>query len=124
MTYHVDRFYAAVTTLAGDGHIKQRLTRAYTDNLLAIEDDELPIELKEIFADLKRRMHIVAPLNGEGAIRGSVRKMSAREASECAKSVVYLYRELLRQSDSAQGTLSLSGDEAQAVPPFLVKSLS
>jgi len=124
MTYYVDRFYAAVTTLACDGHIKQRLIRAYTDNLLAIEDDELPIELKETFADLKRQMHIVAPLNGEGAIRGSVRKMSAREASECAKSVVYLYRELLRREDSAQGTLSLSGDEAEVVPPFLVKSLS
>ena len=124
MTYHVDLFYAAVTTLAGDGHIKQRLTRAYQDNLLAIEDDELPIELQEIFADLKQRMHIVAPLNGEGAIRGTVRKMSAREASECAKSVVCLYRELLRQSDSAQRTLSLSGDEATVVPPFLVKSLS
>ncbi len=124
MTYHVDRFYAAVTTLAGDGHIKQRLIRAYQDNLLAIEDDELPIELKEIFAGLKRRMHTVAPLNGEGAIRGSVRKMSAREASDCAESVVYLYRELLRQSDVAQELLPLSGDEPHAVPPFLVKSLS
>jgi len=124
MSYHVDRFYDAVTMLTGDGHIKHRLTRAYQDNLLAIEDDELPIELKETFADLKRRMHAETPLNGEGAIRGSVRKMSVREASECAKSVVFLYRELLQQSDSAQGTLSLSGDESHGAPPFLVKSLS
>ncbi len=124
MTYHVDCFYAAVTTLTGDGHIKQRLIRAYQDNLSAIEDDDLPIELKETFADLKRRMHLVRPLNGEGEIRGSVRKMSVREACECAASVVYLYRELLHQADTAQGTLSLSGDEPHVVPPFLVKSLS
>ena len=75
-------------------------------------------------AGLKRRMHMVVPLNGEGAIRGSVRKMSVSEASECAESVVYLYRELLQRPDTAQQMLSLSGDEQHAVPPFLVKSLS
>ena len=68
MTYHVDRFYAAVSILAGDGHIKQRLMRAYQENLDDISEDELPVDLKKRFAGLKSRMHRVAPLNGEGPI--------------------------------------------------------
>ena len=124
MTYHVDRFYAAVAVLAGDGHVKHRLIRAYKDNLAEIEDDELPIALKESFADLKRRMYNVTPLKGEGAIRASVRKMSAGEASECAVAILSIYSELLGISDDAQVSLPLSGEEANVVPPFLVKSIS
>ncbi len=124
MTYHVDRFYAAVAVLAGDGHVKHRLIRAYKEYLAEIEDDELPIALKESFADLKRRMYNVTPLKGEGAIRASVRKMSAGEASECAVSILSIYSELLRLSDDAQVSLPLTSEEGQVVPPFLVKSVS
>jgi hypothetical protein len=123
MTYHVDRFYAAVSILAGDGHIKQRLMRAYQDNLDEISEDELPVDLKERFARLKTRMHHVTPLNGEGPICASVRKMSANEASDCAVSVVSLYGEVVRQSENLQDPLPLQ-EEPQKVPPFLVKSVS
>jgi len=124
MTYHVDRFYAAAAVLAGDGHIKHRLIRAYTDNLVDIEDDELPIALKESFADLKRRMHSVAPLNGEGPIRASVRKMSTGEAGECGVMLLRLYAEVLRQDDGLSDVATLVDDDAPVVPPFLVKSVS
>ena len=123
MTYHVDRFYAAVSVLAGDGHIKQRLMRAYQDNLDSISEDELPAELKQLFADLKSRMHRVAPLNGEGPICASVRKMSVHEASDCAVSVVSLYGEVVKQSENLQDPLPLD-EEAPSLPPFLVKSVS
>lgn len=124
MTYQVKRFYAAVAMLAGDGHIKHRLIRAYQDNLADIDEDELPIALKEVFADLRSRMHTVTPLKGERAIRASVRKMSAGEASACANTILSLYSDMLRLSDDAQSSLALTGDEAQLVPPFLVKSVS
>ena len=124
MTNQINRFYAAVALLAGDGHIKHRLIRAYQDNLADIDDDELPIALQEAFADLKSRMYTVTPLKGEGAIRASVRKMSAGEASACATTILSLYSDMLRLSDDAQSTLALTGDEAQVVPPFLVKSVS
>jgi len=123
MTYHVDRFYAAAAVLAGDGHIKHRLIRAFTDNLVDIEDDELPIALKEPFADLKRRMHYVAPLNGEGPIRASVRKMSSVEAGECGVMMLELYAEMLRLDDGAREA-PISAEDAHVVPPFLVKSVS
>lgn len=123
MTYHVDRFYAAVSVLAGDGHIKQRLMRAYQDNLDDISEEELPRQIKKTFSKLRRRMHRVAPLNGEGPICASVRKMSVHEASDCAVSVVSLYSEIIRQAGDLQDPLPVQGDQ-DGVPPFLVKSAS
>jgi len=123
MTYHVDRFYAAVSVLAGDGHIKQRLMRAYQDNLDDITEDELPRPIKKPFSKLKRRMHRVAPLNGEGPICASVRKMSVHEASDCAASVVSLYSKIVRRTGDSQDPLPLQEDQ-ENVPAFLVKSVS
>ena len=122
MTHHVDRFLAAVTALARHGHIKQRLIKAYEDNLADISEDELPIVLKEPFTDLKQRMYRVSPLNGEGPICASVRKMSIDEASDCATAIVSLYDELVRCSEKAEVTLVSDGEERVGVPPFLVKS--
>jgi hypothetical protein len=67
-------------------------------------------------------MNRVSPLNGEGPICASVRKMSVEEAAECAVSVVSLYGEIARLGDSGQAILPLDGKEQEVVPPFLVKS--
>ena len=122
MSYQVDRFYAAVSVLAGHGHIKQRLIKAYEENLGEINEDDLPKSLKKPFSELRHQMHRVSPLNGEGPICASVRKMSVDEASECAVSMVSLYGELSRLSDSDGTVLPLEDQEAEVVPPFLVKS--
>jgi hypothetical protein len=123
MTYHVDRFFDAVTVLAGHGHVKQRLIRAYEENLADINDDELPIAVKQPFADLKQQLYRVTPLNGEAPVCASVRKMSAGEAGECAIAIVTLYREMLagRQSQG-ENVVPLDTEELSPVPPFLVKS--
>ena len=123
MTNHVERFHAALTVLAGHGHIKQRLIKAYEENLVEINEDELPISIKQSFADLRQQMHGVTPLNGEGPICASVRKMSFDEASECAASVVTLFGVVSRTQDDRQGTLSLNDGKEARVPPFLVKSV-
>ena len=122
MANHVDRLYAAVAVLAGHGHIKQRLISAYEDHIDVIKDDEIPIAAREAFADLKQKMYQVAPLNGEGPICASVRKMSIVEASECASSVVEMYREVCRQGGEAQVALPLDQNAEEKVPPFLVKT--
>lgn len=122
MSYHVDHFYAAISVLAGHGHIKQRLIKAFEDNLVDISEDDLPIALKEPFADLKQQMFRVAPLNGEGPICASVRKMSIEEASECAVSVLALYREIVSAADVGDAALALEDQDRDPVPPFLVKS--
>ncbi len=123
MTNHVEQFHAALTVLAGHGHIKQRLMRAYEDNLANVREDELPIAVQQSFADLRRQMHGVVPSNGEGHICASVRKMSCDEASECAASVVTLYGAISRLQDDTQVSLPLTEGEETRVPPFLIKSV-
>ncbi len=120
MSNHVNRFYAAVSVLAGHGHIKQRLVKAYEENLAVIEDEDLPIAVKQSFADLRHMMSQIAPVKREGRIRASVRKMSVKEADECAHKIIDLYRDIVQYRDNGQEPLPL-GDQA-AVPPFLVHS--
>ncbi len=124
MSNHVKRLYAAVSVLTGHGDIKQRLIKAYEENLAVIEDDDLPIALKQTFADCRHKMSQVAPLNGEGRIRASVRKMSIVEADSCARKLLDIYSDIIRFEDSAQESLPLNIAERVAVPPFLVKSKS
>ena len=123
MTYHVDRFYAAVSVLAGDGHIKQRLIRAYQENLDDIAEGDLPRELKQAFRELRSRLNSVPPLSGEGTVCASVRKMSITEARECAVKIVDLYGEVIRQAETLEDPIQLH-EENVKVPPFLVKSVS
>jgi len=123
MTDHLDRFHAALTVLAGHGHIKQRLIRAFDEFLVDIHEDELPIAMKQSFVDLRREMHRVTPLNGEGPICASVRKMSLAEASEIAGRIVTLYGEIARRRDDTQTSLPLAETEETRVPPFLVKTV-
>jgi len=119
----IDRLQAALTVLAGHGHVKQRLTKAYEEHLVEIDDDELPIAMKQAFADLRVLMHQVAPLKGESPVCASVRKMSLEEASECAAEVVKLYGEISRLRDEVEVSLPLGDGKPTRVPPFLVKSV-
>ena len=122
MSNHVNRFYAAVSVLAGHGHIKQRLVKAYEENLAVIKDDDLPIAVKQSFADLRHMMSRVDPLKGEGPIRASVRKMSVEEVDECAHKIIDLYGDMIRYSDNAREPLPMQIGDQPAVAPFLVKS--
>ncbi len=122
MSNHITRFYAAVSVLAGHGYIKQRLVKAYEENLAVIEDEDLPIVVKQSFADLRHMMSQVEPLNGEGPIRASVRKMSVEEADECSHKMIDLYGDMIRYSDNRQQALPLQIGDRPAVAPVLVKS--
>ena len=125
MTDHVDCFYAAVAVLAGHGHIQQRLISAYEDHLDTVCAEDLPAVTQAPFAELRDRMQRVAPLNGEGPICASVRKMSVQEASACAVSIVDLCREVARYDSEAQAHQTAEADviaNDEPVPPFLVKT--
>ncbi len=121
MSNHVNRFYTAVSVLAGHGRIKQRLVKAYEENLAVIEDEDLPIAVKQSFADLRHMMSRVEPVKREGRIRASVRKMSVAEADECAHKMIDLYGDMIRYSDNAQEPLPMQIGGRPAVPPFLIK---
>ncbi len=121
MSNHVNSFYAAVSVLAGRGRIKQRLVKAYEENLAVIEDEDLPDAVKQSFADLRHMMSWVDPVvKREGRIRASVRKMSIGEADECAHKMIDLYGDMIRYSDNAQQPLQIV--DRPAVPSVSVKS--
>lgn len=123
MSNHTHRFYAAVSVLTGHGNIKQRLIQAYEENLAVVDEHDLPIVIKPTFVDLQQMVSQVAPLNGEGRIRASVRKMSVCEADACAQKILDMYRDIIRYDDSAQDSIPLRVAEQPAIPPFLVKSV-
>ena len=123
MADHLNRFHAALLVLAGHGHVKQRLIKAFEEHLKEIHEDELPSGLRRTFADLRDELHRVSPLNGEGPICASVRKMSLDQAGDCAGRIVTLYGELVRQDDLAQPGVAAANEAEKHVPPFLVKSV-
>jgi hypothetical protein len=122
MSNHAHRFYAAVSVLAGHGDIKQRLIQAYEENLAIIDDHDLPIVIRQSFADLREMLSQVAPLNGEGRVRASVRKMSVPEADAGAQKMLALYADIIRLEDSSEDFLPRKAAEKTKLPPFLVKS--
>jgi len=122
MRTQADRLFGAVSVLVTHGPIKQRLIRAYEENLEPIEEDELPIEVQDSFAGLRRLMHGVAPAGGEGSVCASVRKMSKVEADRCAQLIVEIYGGVVLLEDGSTPPLSSSVGDTTAVPPFLVKS--
>ena len=120
MSNHINRFYAAVSVLAGHGRIKQRLVKAYEENLAVIEDEDLPIAVKQSFADLRHMMNRVdSVVKREGRIYASVRKMSVEEADECAHKIIDLYADMIRYSDNAQESLPLQFGDRAAISAVL-----
>ena len=123
MADHVDRFHAALIVLAGHGHVKQRLTEAFEKHLADIDEDDLPIAVKQSFVELRREMNRVAPLHGETPICASVRKLSLEQAGDCAGRVATIFAELARCRDDAAPAAHLNGKHETQIPPFLVKSV-
>jgi hypothetical protein len=122
MSDHVDQLMTAVSVMAGNGHVKQRLIKAYDENLREIDPGDLPASARKLFAELRRLMESVAPLNGEGPIRATVRKMSVHDTERAARLMVELLAEVIRHADGRQARLPLKGDERPSVPRFLAKS--
>jgi hypothetical protein len=96
---------------------------AYEDHLDAIHEDEVPPERRDAFIEVQKAMHRVAPLNGEGSVRASVRKMSPLEAGDCAIAILSVYREMLRSGEDDTSDMQLDHENRKALPPFLVKSV-
>lgn len=122
MSNHLKPFYAAVTVLVGHGDIKQRLVNAFERHLADIEDEALPTVIRPDFAKLRKAMTGVEPLNGEGRIKATVRKMSVYEADRCAKRILDIYADAVRLEDELEEIVTPLVEEQPVVPAFLVKS--
>jgi hypothetical protein len=83
-----ENFFAATAMLASAGPIKHRLAEAYRAHLAALDQEDLPKEIREEFSSISSRMSCVRPMRGETAIQATVRKMSDREAGRVAMRIV------------------------------------
>jgi len=124
MYHHAESFGAAVMVLVSHSHIKQRLIEAYQKNLAGINEDDLPKPVRQSFADLQKQMTSVAPLNGEGPICASVRKMSLEQADHCAQLIVDLCSAMIRYGEDGQESLPLVSDvDDESGPQLVIKSV-
>jgi hypothetical protein len=85
------RLEAAALSLAGPGHIKDRLLDAYSRHLQDIQESDLPGEFGLEFAEMIHALHRAPALRGTDVVRASVCKLSNEEACHFAELIVRLY---------------------------------
>jgi hypothetical protein len=102
MSHLAERFAEAVRILVSDGPVKQRLSRAFAENLEGLDQTALPAGLRREFGDLESALSRIAPAGNETRVRASVQKMSAVEAGHYATIIVKLYVDLMGQSTRAE----------------------
>jgi hypothetical protein len=111
-----EQLEGAALSLARSGSIKERLTDAYRNHLALLSADDLPEVVREEFCGIHDALTRERPLRGEDAVRATVRKMSNREATEIACSVVRMFaalaREAVRESSAALTEQLLNGSAA------------
>jgi hypothetical protein len=84
-------FHFATLELVRSTPIKQRLICAYRRHLAALQESDIPSEVRECYGQVMRSLCGVAPLRGEDAVTASVRKMSNQEADDCAAHIVEIF---------------------------------
>ncbi len=92
-----EQLEGAALSLARSGAIKDRLADAYRNHLAQVNVEELPEALRAPFRACHEALTRERPLQGEDAVRATVRKLSSGEADELACSVVRLYGALARE---------------------------
>lgn len=106
----IHRLEAAVTTLSGNGALKDRLTRAYARHLEHLEPEALPPTVRQEFAALSNALHSARALPGDSVVRASVRKLSCEEAERCAALIVRTYTQVAVGELSTTPSLKIAGN--------------
>jgi hypothetical protein len=118
MTSAWESLHFATLELVRSTPIKQRLISAYRRHLYSLPADQLPDEVRDVFAQVMKSLHGVRPQKGEDAVAASVRKMSNQEADDCAAHIVEIFgvtcRELLNAARVSAEVVQLhSADREQ-----------
>ena len=100
-------FHFATLELVRSSPIKQRLVCAYRRHLASLQENDIPSEVRECYAQVMRSLCGVAPLRGEDAVAASVRKMSNQEADDCAAQIVEIFGMMCKTHHSATRSTSV-----------------
>jgi hypothetical protein len=116
MNTTLDLFEAATVSLTRPTPIKERLADAYLNYLAHVHEDDLPADVCEEFRGLTDTLTRVSPeLRGDDALRATIRKMSADDATTAAIAVVRMYGAVSRASAVPKST-------SNVVPLHLAKA--
>lgn len=90
--YAWEKFSSAIRGMAvSSKSIQQRLADAYVYNLIHVDPEKLPGDIRADFIQLNKRLTAVAPLAGEGSVQATVSGMSDQEATEIGSRIVDMY---------------------------------
>lgn len=92
----------AACALSGDGPIKERLLKAWSQWLAELDPATLPDDLLAVHSSLQCSLQCARALPGETAVRASIRKMSGAEAAHHAALVIDLLVGYCSMSQSRQ----------------------
>jgi hypothetical protein len=76
-----NRFISALRLCNGPRAIKARLIAAWLEQMDDIDPDQLPVDIRQNFIELRKAMYSRQPLPLESAPEASIRKMSIREVN-------------------------------------------
>lgn len=89
--YPFEKFSCAVHGMAvSPSSIQRRVADAYIFNLIHLETEELPEEIRIKFKELHKKLTSVAPAGDEGSVYATTNEMSTEEAIEIAHSITYM----------------------------------
>jgi hypothetical protein len=97
MNTTLDLFEAATVSLTRSTSIKDRLTDAYRNYLVHVDQEDLPADVYEEFRALTDTLTCVPPeIRGDDALRATIRKMSTNDAAVAASAVVRMFGAVAR----------------------------
>jgi len=117
-------FHAATLELVRSTPIKNRLSEAYRRHLSILKDEQLPREVREDFAKVMHILTCVKPQPGEDRVAASTRKMSNREADECASMIVQIFGAMNSAGPAVRSTASIVSLHPEIDVPATIASIN
>lgn len=117
------RFRAAALMLARSGTVKERLQAAYRLQLADLDCEQLPIDVRKGFEELRSALTREKPMRGEDAVAATIRKLSSREADELAASLIEIFATYSRVQDiEPVRPAATTQQSAQVIPLFALEA--
>jgi hypothetical protein len=110
-----DRFHGAALLLAGAGPVKQRLADAFRTQLVDLDVEALPRELRAEFRSLSASLTSGRAVGGSSVIDATVRKLSDAQAATYSGRFIVMYGQLAQsraQSQRAPALRAINSSQA------------
>ena len=99
LAYTHERLWATVLVLAeADGAVQERLGSAVTSQLLHLSRDDLPLDKRDPFIEIERRLTVKDPVDDQDSVHATTAVMDEFEARSIVEAIVVMSREICRRT--------------------------